>query len=323
MAHRTRGWIRFDAPTEMHSGKMLQHLSSLTALQELKLCMPITSTLEGITHLSRLTWLLLDSTPDSCARQYWQPEVAIPAGKLPTAISKLTSLQRLQLRHTGELNASLLDGMPELRHLELTGVTFSHTEALLAAVGRTQQLTYLWWAFEGRPAFSFRQLLLGLRPKSTLVHLHVSDLVTERRPSVWAYRGLPSQLRGFSWLGQRQSAFPLHELPTITDTCLRLQELALSYTCNQPLSDGGVGALRTLPDLMRLVLSEQPFAGYKKHGLGLVGLVANLTQLRDLELFVWGEPAKSELMGLTQLVCLTRLVYKTDERERRVVLNKV
>lgn len=311
--------IRLGALSEVPSAYILQYLSSLTALQELKLCMPITPEASGgLTALSRLTWLLLDST-QRYPNQPWSPDVFIPANKLPAGISRLTNLQRLQLRQTGKLDPTVLDSMPDLRHLELTCVaTAQSAEAPLAAVGRTQQLTYLWWGFGGCRSFGFRQLLLELTAKSTLQQLHVSDMVSACRPG----RKLPSQLHAFSWLGT--PAVAIHELPMIADTCPDLQELTVSYECRQCLSDGSVAeALCKLPDLTRLVLSAAPYEGFKKYSQGIMGLVVNLTQLCELEFRMWGEQAESELMGLAQLVNLTRLVYQTDQRHRRVLLNKV
>lgn len=298
---------------------VLQHLSSLMALKELQLCMHLTTAgLQGATALSNLTWLLLDNT------------LHVNIDNSMPGLSNLSILQRLQLRKSGSLDPSVLTSMQQLRYLELSDVTMTlpkaaSTAAVLAAAQQLQHLTYLSWANNHSTALERLDAHEALTANSRLQELHVEGVLVS--PVIFLKGKLQPQLHAFSWLGS--PPFPLHKLCNISDAFPNLQELAVRFEISNPhsMTDSSLGPLQSLLDLTQLVLSAANSniagSGSSKHGSSIVGLVAGLTRLRELGLSLWDEPARSELLVLTQLVRLTKLAYQAITRQRRVLLSKV
>jgi len=126
---------------QMQSDAALQHLSAVTALQHLDLnfrdCMgqcPTAAALTGLQHLQHLTALRLCRAP-------W----AIDLHSLP-ALTVLTALCVLQLKHCTSVDPAVLAGFSQLQELQLVCKEAWDAEgsaALLAAIGRQPQLKRL------------------------------------------------------------------------------------------------------------------------------------------------------------------------------------
>jgi hypothetical protein len=311
--------------TSQDAAQQLQHLSSLSALQNLALefndfandfglasmrkLQP--GDLAGVSYLSQLTSLKLSS--HSCALRT----------DSSYAWDHLTGLERLELCHCG-VKPEVLAAFTRLRSLKFFAVAV--LRELLPALCKLQLLTQLDFGLE-EPAID----VLDETAVSTACHvstnlcsvyLSCAGSLPQRRilfSSAIVYPHLRHiDLECYPGYDREDMAITAQKLQQLHDSCPAVESLAFALCHNSPTT-----ALTPL-----LQLSALTSVGFKRLGAGAaaaVDVAAQLTKLRQLTLQGLPQLTDPALLQLSALTALQKLELE-DESEfcfEPVLYNKV
>jgi hypothetical protein len=287
-------------------GDNFESLSRLTALQELKLGLPIKATaLQGISSLLQLSCLLLEGTQI----------MELSSSSVP-GLTALTALQRLQLRRAGVLQPDILYDLRSLRYIELEETQIQGdaqgTAGLLGALTQLQQLSYLFWS--QRAGHSWAELpeaYAALTASSTLQELHVRVIgkiaLSLTTPCLFQHMFTSRQHHDtvrVLCLGDGQIHQP-SSLQHIAQACPALEELYIDF--QRPLQDAAqqLEALKALPRLSKLAF------GISWSSKAAMAALVQLTQLEELSVALLHPAPDSELSLLAGLTQLARLCWSS------------